>query len=103
MHYFSLISDNFWPGANDESLHFRFKNTEQDRVSGEFYQPFNSSSVCEYVSKVQILFYHRSKRGFQKPFVSVHSAYYTILKTESGLFDEFREISQATSSLYFLT
>ena len=28
-------------------------------------------------------FYHRSKRGLQKPFVSVHNAYFTILKTES--------------------
>ena len=28
-------------------------------------------------------FYHRSKRGLQKPFVSVHNAYFTILNTES--------------------
>lgn len=27
--YFSLISHNFQPGANDESLHFCFKSTEQ--------------------------------------------------------------------------
>ena len=50
-------------------------------------------------------FYHRSRRGLQKPFFSVHSAYFMILKTERGLFDEFvpREISQVSSSLYFST
>lgn len=99
--YFSLISHNFQLGANDESLHFCFKSTEQ--VGN-----FTSRSIrplCVDVSKVHILFYHRSKRGLQKPFVLVHSAYFTILKTESGLFDEFvpRDISQATSSLSFLT
>ena len=47
------------------------------------------SFVCGYVSKVQILFYHRRRQGLQKPFFSVHSAYFMILKTERGLFDEF--------------
>ena len=37
-----------------------------------------------------------SKQGLQKPFVTVCSTYFTILKTESGLFDKFvSQISQA--------
>ena len=61
--------------------------------------------VWIYFKSANFTFYHRSRRGLQKPFFSVHNAYFMILKTERGLFDEFvpREISQVSSSLYFLT
>ena len=38
-----------------------------------------------------------SKQGLQKPFVTVCSTYFTILKTESGLFDKF--VSQVSQSV----
>lgn len=45
-----------------------------------------------------------SKQGLQKPFVTVCSTYFTILKTESGLFDKsVSQVSQSVNSLYFCT
>ena len=38
-----------------------------------------------------------SKQGLQNPFVTVCSTYFTILKTESGLFDKF--VSQVSQSV----
>ena len=44
-----------------------------------------------------------SKQGLQKPFVTVCSTYFTILKTESGLFDKFvGQVSQSVKLIIFL-
>ena len=44
-----------------------------------------------------------SKQGLQKPFVTVCSTYFMILKTESGLFDKFvSQVSQAVKLIIFL-
>lgn len=44
-----------------------------------------------------------SKRGLQKPFVTVCSTYFTILKIESGVFDEFvSQVSQSVKLIIFL-
>ena len=58
----------------------------------------NSSFLGRYVSKVQLLFHHRSSKDCKS-----HLTQSAV--TECGLFDEFvpQEISQATSSLYFST
>ena len=44
-----------------------------------------------------------SKQALQKPFVTVCSTYFTILKTESGLFDKFvSQVSQSVKLIIFL-
>ena len=51
VHYFSLISDNFWQGANDESLHFPFKSTEQvGNFTSRSIRPLcvNMSQKCKF-------------------------------------------------------
>lgn len=44
-----------------------------------------------------------NKRGLQEPFVTVCSTYLTILKIESGVFDEFvSQVSQSVKLIIFL-